>query len=43
MVGGAPVNDNYAKGIGADFYTENAAEAADTARKAVLSKKANQL
>lgn len=39
MVGGAPVNDNYAKEIGADFYTENAAEAAETARRSVLTKK----
>jgi len=39
MVGGAPVNDNYAQSIGADFYTANAADAADTARRAVLARK----
>lgn len=36
MVGGAPVNDEYAKQIGADYYTQDAASAADVAKKAVL-------
>lgn len=39
MVGGAPVNDNFAKEIGADFYTADAATAAETAKKAVLNRK----
>jgi len=39
MVGGAPVNDNFAKAIGADYYTENAVSAAETAQRAVLAKK----
>lgn len=33
MVGGAPVNDNFCQSIGADFYTPDAATAADTAYK----------
>ncbi|HHV99956.1 MAG TPA: cobalamin-binding protein [Clostridiaceae bacterium] len=31
MVGGAPVTDNYCKKIGADYYTPDAASAADVA------------
>lgn len=31
MVGGAPVNDNFCKSIGADIYTPDAASAADEA------------
>ena len=31
MIGGAPVNDDYAKKIGADAYTSDAASAADAA------------
>ena len=38
MVGGAPVNDSYAKEIGADYYTPDAASAAETAKKAVMEK-----
>lgn len=38
MVGGAPVNDSFAKQIGADFYTPDAATAAETAKEAVASK-----
>lgn len=38
MVGGAPVNDSFAKQIGADFYTPDAATAAETAKEAVLAK-----
>ena len=34
MVGGAPVNDNFCKSIGADIYTPDAATAADEAAKA---------
>ena len=39
MIGGAPVNDNFAKEIGADFYTADAATAAEEAKKAVLNRK----
>lgn len=38
MVGGAPVNDSYAKEIGADYYTPDAASAAEVAKKAVMEK-----
>lgn len=38
MVGGAPVNGNFAKQIGADYYTPDAASAAEVAKEAVLSK-----
>lgn len=39
MIGGAPVNDSFAKEIGADFYTADAATAAEKAKEVVLSKK----
>ena len=39
MVGGAPVNQNFADQIGADYYTADAASAAEAARKAILEKK----
>lgn len=35
MIGGAPVNDNFAKQIGADYYTPDAATAADVAKSAL--------
>lgn len=38
MIGGAPVNESFAKQIGADYYTPDAASAAETAKKAVLLK-----
>ena len=38
MVGGAPVNDSFAKQIGADYYTPDAATAAEVAKQAVQSK-----
>ncbi|PNV63217.1 cobalamin-binding protein [Clostridium sp. chh4-2] len=38
MVGGAPVNESFAKQIGADFYTPDAATCADVAKQAVLSR-----
>lgn len=38
MVGGAPVNENFANQIGADYYTPDAATAAEVAKQAVLSK-----
>lgn len=36
MIGGAPVNDNFAKQIGADYYTPDAATAADVAKSALI-------
>jgi corrinoid protein of di/trimethylamine methyltransferase len=39
MVGGAPVTPEYAKEAGADGYGQNAAEAVDTAKRLVQSKK----
>ena len=38
MIGGAPVTDNYAKEIGADIYTPDAATAAEKAKEAILAK-----
>ena len=38
MIGGAPVNDAFAKHIGADYYTPDAATAAETARRAVTDR-----
>lgn len=38
MVGGAPVNESFARQIGADYYTPDAATAAEIAKKAVLEK-----
>jgi 5-methyltetrahydrofolate--homocysteine methyltransferase len=40
MIGGAPVNENYAKQIGADYYAPDASTAAENAKKAVLMRKA---
>lgn len=37
MIGGAPVNQSFAEQIGADYYTPDAATAAEVAKKAVLS------
>jgi len=39
MIGGAPVNEDFAKQIGADYYTPDAAAAAETAKKAILGRK----
>lgn len=39
MVGGAPVNQSFSDQIGADFYTPDAATAAEVAKKAVLARK----
>ena len=36
MVGGCPITESFARSIGADAYTENAAEAAQLAKKFVL-------
>ena len=38
MIGGAPVNDSFAKQIGADYYTSDAASAAEVAKAAVAKK-----
>lgn len=38
MVGGAPVNDAFAKQIGADYYTPDAATCAEVAKQAVINK-----
>lgn len=40
MIGGAPVNGQFADEIGADYYTEDATSAAETAKAAVEEKKA---
>lgn len=40
MIGGAPVNESFAQQIGADYYTPDAATAAEVAKKAVLERKA---
>ena len=39
MIGGAPVNDSFAEQIGAEYYTPDAASAAETAKEAVLKVK----
>jgi corrinoid protein of di/trimethylamine methyltransferase len=39
MVGGAPVNQSFSDQIGADYYTSDAATAAEKAKSAVLSRK----
>jgi methanogenic corrinoid protein MtbC1 len=38
MVGGAPVNENYCKSIGADIYRPDAASAAEAALAACMQK-----
>ncbi|MDI6617451.1 MAG: corrinoid protein [Clostridiales bacterium] len=38
MIGGAPVTDEYAKEIGADYYTADAATAAEVAKKALIER-----
>lgn len=40
MVGGAPVNDSFAMEIGANYFTADAASAAEVAKQAVVEKKA---
>lgn len=39
MIGGAPVTEEFADQIGADYYTPDAASAAETARDAVLARR----
>ena len=39
MVGGAPVNQNFADQIGADYYTADAASAASVAKQALAGRK----
>jgi 5-methyltetrahydrofolate--homocysteine methyltransferase len=36
MIGGAPVTSNFAKEIGADYYTPDAATAAEVAKEALI-------
>lgn len=38
MIGGAPINDSFAKEIGADYYTPDAASAAEMAKKAIIAR-----
>jgi len=38
MVGGAPINEGFAKQIGADYYTSDAASAAEVAKAAMTNK-----
>jgi len=40
MVGGAPITDSYCQAIGADYYTPDAATAADVAKNALMSSRA---
>ena len=35
MIGGAPITDEFCKSIGADYYTADAASAAETAKEAI--------
>ena len=38
MIGGAPITEDFAKQIGADYYTADAASAAETAKVAVANR-----
>lgn len=38
MIGGAPVNESFAEEVGADYYTPDAASAAEVAKKAITEK-----
>lgn len=38
MIGGAPINESFAKQIGADYYTPDAATASEVAKEAVLAR-----
>ena len=40
MIGGAPVTEQFAEEIGADYYTPDAASAAEVAKNAVMQKTA---
>lgn len=40
MIGGAPINDSFAEEIGADFYTADAASAAEVAKEVIEKKRA---
>lgn len=39
MVGGAPLNNNFSREIGADYYAPDASSAAETARKIIIEKR----
>jgi methanogenic corrinoid protein MtbC1 len=38
MIGGAPITDSYCQSIGADYYTPDAASAADVAKKVLTER-----
>jgi len=40
MIGGAPITDSYCREAGADYYTADAASAAETAKNAILARRA---
>ena len=40
MVGGAPITDSFCREAGADYYTADAASAAETAKNVILAKRA---
>jgi 5-methyltetrahydrofolate--homocysteine methyltransferase len=41
MVGGAPLNDEFGKAVGADAYCRDAATAVDVAKQLVLEQRAS--
>lgn len=43
MVGGAPVNEVFAKNIGADYYTEDASSCAEVAKQIIAQKAAQKV
>ena len=43
MVGGAPLNEEFGRAIGADAYCRDAAVAVETAKKLILARKHNQM
>lgn len=43
MVGGAPLNEEFGKAVGADAYCRDAAVAADTARRLVAERRASKV
>jgi len=43
LVGGAPLNEEFGKAIGADAYCRDAAVAVETAKELIANRKHNQL
>jgi 5-methyltetrahydrofolate--homocysteine methyltransferase len=43
MVGGAPLNDEFGKVVGADAYCRDAATAVEVAKKLVVEQRASQV